>query len=116
MATSRSTIDHLLDQLAGTGDFIARKLFGEYCLYLAGKPVAVVCDDQLFVKPTDAGRARLADATEASPYPGAKPHLLVAADLWEDRDTLAALLHATANALPAAKPRKPAKPRRATAT
>ena len=111
MATTQSTIDHLLDQLAGTGDFSARKMFGEYCLYLANKPVALVCDDQLFVKPTDAGRARLADATEAAPYPGAKPHLLVSADLWEDRDPLAALLHATAQALPARKPRKPAKPR-----
>ena len=103
MGTAQSTIDHLLDQLAAAGDFSARKMFGEYCLYLSGRPVALVCDDQLFLKPTEAARARLPIPAEAAPYPGARPHLLVSADLWEDRDALAALLHAQAMALPPPK-------------
>ena len=47
MGTRQSTIDHLLDQLAAAGPVSVRKMFGEYCLYLAGKPVGLVCDDQL---------------------------------------------------------------------
>ncbi|MCK7502621.1 MAG: TfoX/Sxy family protein [Comamonadaceae bacterium] len=34
-------------------------MFGEYAIYLDGKVVALVCDNQFFVKPTDAGRALL---------------------------------------------------------
>lgn len=106
MATSKSTIDYLLDQLSGAGQVTARKMFGEYCLYSAGKPVALVCDDQLFLKPTEAGRALLAKAVEGLPYPGAKPHLLVSADLWEDREWLISLIRATDSALPRPRPKK----------
>lgn len=107
MSTRQSTIDYLIDQLSGAREVSARKMFGEYCLYLAGKPVALVCDDQLFLKPTPAGRSLLSRATEGSPYPGAKPHLLIAADLWEDREWLARLVEVTASELPEPKPRKP---------
>jgi TfoX-like protein len=57
VATQQSTIDELMDRLADSGRVHARKMFGEYCVYLDDKPVALVCDDVLYVKPTDAGRA-----------------------------------------------------------
>ncbi len=57
MATAQNTIDFLLDQLSGAGEVSAKKMFGEYCLYLAGKPVGLVCDDQLYLKPTKAGKS-----------------------------------------------------------
>jgi len=106
MATSKSTIDYLLDQLSDAAQVTVRKMFGEYCLYSRGKPVALVCDDQLFLKPTEAGRSFLATVVEGAPYPGAKPHLLITADLWEDRDWLAGLIQATEQALPVPKPKK----------
>lgn len=105
MATSQSTIDYLLDQLSDVRDVSARKMFGEYCLYLAGKPFGLVCDEQMYLKPTNAARAMIADVTEGSPYPNAKPHILVTADLWEDGDWLARLVQATANELPMPKPK-----------
>ena len=46
------------------------------------------------------------DPIDGAPCPGAKPHLLITADLWEDRDWLRALIQATANELPLPKPRK----------
>jgi len=46
MSTSQSTLDFLLDQLADCGAVTARKMFGEYCLYYAGRPVGLVCDDR----------------------------------------------------------------------
>jgi len=107
MATSQGTIDYLMDQLAGTRLVAARRMFGEYCLYWDGRPVALVCDDQLYLKPTDAGRALLATVVEGAPFPGARPHLLVSADLWEDPEWLGRLVRATAQALPVGK--EPAK-------
>jgi len=107
MATSQSTIDFLLDQLAATGAASAKKMFGEYCLYLDGKPIGVVCDDLLFLKPTTAGRTMLREVVEASPYPKARPHLQIDPDAWEDGDWLCALVVATARELPMPKPKKP---------
>lgn len=108
MPISQNTIDFLLDQLTGT-EVSVRKMFGEYCLYLAGKPVGLVCDEQLFLKPTPAGQAMLSEVVEGIPYPGAKPHLLISADLWEDREWFAQLVQTTAQALPVPKPKKKSK-------
>lgn len=107
MATTQNTIDFLLDQLSSLGSASAKKMFGEYCLYLAGKPVGLVCDDQLYLKPTDAGKGKLAKVAEGSPYPGAKPHLLITPDQWEDSEWLCDLLRATDRALPMPKPKAP---------
>ncbi|CAD6877647.1 hypothetical protein [Methylomonas albis] len=106
MATSQATIDFLLDQLAGLANVSTKKMFGEYCLYLAGKPVALVCDDQLYLKPTNAGHSMVRQTIERAPYPGAKPHILITADLWEDRDWFSQLIQATDNELPLPKPKK----------
>jgi len=99
MATSQSTMDFLLDQLSGLTGLSTRKMFGEYCVYLFGKPIGFVCDDQLHLKMTDAGRAWIGNVQESIPYPDAKPHLLVTADLWEDRDWLRQVVQITADAL-----------------
>jgi DNA transformation protein len=105
MATDPNTMAFLLDQLAGLGEASSKKMFGEYCLYLSGKPVGLVCDDQLYLKPTQSGRALLDNAAEGLPYPGAKPHLLIAADQWEDSEWLCDLVRATAKELPMPKPK-----------
>ena len=81
-------------------------MLGEVGLYCDGRLVALVCDDQLYVKPTDAARCFLGDVDEARPYPSAKPCFLIQGDRWEDRDWLATLLAMTAAALPDPKPRR----------
>ena len=108
MATRQDIVDFILEQLSEVRDVSARKMFGEYAIYSTGKVVALVCDDQLFVKPTDAGRTFIGTVTEGEPYPGAKPCLLIAGDRWEDSDWLSELIRLTAKALPTPKP-KPAK-------
>ncbi len=105
MATDSNTMDFLLDQLSGLGEASSKKMFGEYCLYFSGKPVGLVCDDQLYLKPTKAGRALLDDAVEGSPYAGAKPHLLITPDQWEDAEWLCDIVRATAKELPQPKPK-----------
>ena len=107
MASDQKTIDYLLDQLqAGGAEVSPRKMFGEYGLYLDDKMVALVCDDQLFMKRTPGGEAFTGPVEEGSPYPGAKPHPLIEADRWEEADWLAELFRITAAELPAPKPKK----------
>lgn len=109
MASSQSTMDFLLDQLAGSGPVTSRKMFGEYCLYYAGRPVGLVCNDQLYLKPTEAGRQLMQVAREGTPFPGARPHLVLSADDWDDRLFLGQLVRATFDALPPPRPAKPHK-------
>jgi TfoX/Sxy family transcriptional regulator of competence genes len=107
MATSESTIDFLLDQLGTVQGVRARKMFGEYALYCGEKVVALVCDDQLFVKITAPGKALVGKRyAEGVAYPGAKPSILVGADDLEDHDRLAELIRLTAAALPSPKRKK----------
>jgi TfoX/Sxy family transcriptional regulator of competence genes len=113
MATSQATLSYLLDQLAGARTVRARKMFGEYALYCDEKVVALVCDDQLFVKITPAGREWVGDGyAEGIAYPGAKPSMLIAGDRFDDGEWLAELIRRTADALPAPKmkPKKKPKP------
>jgi DNA transformation protein and related proteins len=108
MATSQNTIDFILDQLSTLPKIRARKMFGEYALYCDEKVVALVCDDQLFVKITAPGKALVGDGyAEGIAYPGAKPSLLVSADDLEDHERLCELIRITADALPAPRPKKP---------
>lgn len=105
MGTRADSIAHLLDALAPL-PLSARKMFGEYALYLDGKVVALVCDDLLFLKPTPGAIAALPDSPTGHPYPGAKLHLLVT-DALDDPDRVVAALNAIARDLPAPKPKKP---------
>ena len=106
MSTKQATIDYLLDQSSKAGDVTAKKMFGEYALYLQGKVIALVCDDQLYIKPTDTGKEFLKDPIDAPPYPGAKMYFLISGDMWEDRDFLTELFQITAEAVPFPKKKK----------
>lgn len=107
MATQQRTIEILLEQVTGAGAVTAKPMFGEYGVYIDGKMIGSVCDDQLFVKPTVSGRAHAEPVSDAPPYPGAKPQMFIAADRWEDAEWLGELLRVTAAELPTPKPRKP---------
>ena len=105
MATDLEFMEFLADQMAGAGEISYRKMFGEYAVYLDGKVVALVCDNQLFVKPTAAGRAFIGAPVEAPAYPGAKNSFLIE-DAFEDREWISELIRITARDLPAPKPKK----------
>lgn len=107
MSTSASTIDFLLDQLSDCGAVTVRKMFGEYCLYLAGQPVGLVCDDQLFLKHVPTAPALSPELGMGSPYPRAKPHWCITADHWDDRQRLCQWVRQTALSLPVTPPKPP---------
>jgi Regulator of competence-specific genes len=104
MATDQGFVDYVCDQLRGAGTITSRKMFGEYALYSDGKVVALLCDNQFFLKPTAAARALLPQVKEGQPYPGAKPHLLLD-EVLEDGELLSRLVAVTAREM---RPPRPA--------
>ena len=106
MPCTQEYIDYVLDQLAPAGEVVANKMFGEYGLYLDGKIIGLVCDNQVFLKKTESGARLLGgDAVEGYAYPGAK--LSYVFEDLDDQDFFMKLLQATWQELPDPKPKKP---------
>lgn len=113
MASDLQTVVHIVDQ-SGLGTRLAwKRMFGEYALYLDTKVVAFVCDDRLYLKPTDAGRALLRSPQEAPAYPGSKNYFLLEEEL-DDPPLLRRAFEVTASVLPLPRPKaaRKASPRR----
>jgi TfoX/Sxy family transcriptional regulator of competence genes len=102
MASTPEFLDYVRDQLRDAGRIAHRRMFGEYAIYLDGKVVALICRDQLYVKPTASGRALIGTPKEAQPYPGAKPYFLASEHL-DDSELMAQLIRVTASELPEPK-------------
>ena len=107
MSSDQSYVDYVCEQASLGSALSYKKMFGEFALYLDGKVIALVCDNQLFLKPTPEGKRLLGVVSEHPPYPGAKPQFRIGDEL-DDRDLLKRLLVVTARALPPPKA-KPAK-------
>lgn len=103
MGSKQSTVDFILQQIADAGAVRAKKMFGEYGVYCDEKVVALVCDDQLFIKPTIAGVKFVGSCTEAAPYPGAKPYFLISEAQLADRKWITHLVKISAAELPLPK-------------
>jgi len=52
MASNQNFVDFIMDQINGVGEITAKKMFGEYGIYLDGKIFGLICDNKLFIKPT----------------------------------------------------------------
>lgn len=105
MASQQSFVDFILDQLEGVEDLVAKKMFGEYGVYSQGKLFGLICDNKLFIKPTESGRAFIGEGVEAPPYPGAKPIFLIEEKI-EDKEWLCELVSMTVKELPLPKKKK----------
>lgn len=105
MASDKAFMDFVLEQIENAGLITYKKMFGEYGVYSNGKIFALVCDNQLFIKPTAAGRDFIGDVVEAPPYPGAKMYFLIE-DQIENREWLNELIRVTVAELPEPKPKK----------
>ncbi|NUZ05365.1 TfoX/Sxy family protein [Piscinibacter koreensis] len=114
MATDRAFVEFVQSQSGLGGELSFKKMFGEYALYLHGRVVAFACDNQLFLKPTDEGRAVLGEVTQAPAYPGSKLYFRLDEQI-DDRALLQQALVVTADALPLPKPKSPTRKAAATA-
>lgn len=108
MATDKDFVDYVAEQIGLGNRLTYRKMFGEYALYLDAKVVAFVCDNSLFIKPSEAAPALAPELPQGPPYPGAKNYP-VADELLDDADALRRLVIETARVLPAPKPPRPRK-------
>jgi TfoX/Sxy family transcriptional regulator of competence genes len=105
MASEQKFVDFITDQIGFQEHITSKKMFGEYGLYFGNKLFGLVCDNKLFIKPTQSGRAYIHDLVEASPYPGAKTSFLIEEKL-DDREWLRELVKITISELPEPKPKK----------
>ena len=77
MSTQKETVNYIVQKLGSKNVFSTRAMFGEYALYANGVVVALICDNQLYVKDMPESQ-ELADYCDMdTPYPGAKDHYLV---------------------------------------
>lgn len=106
MGTDAAFAEHVLDQVRGAGPVATCKMFGEYALYCDGRVVALLCDNQFFLKPLPGAVALIGEPAYGPPYPEAKLHLLLTGEL-EDPDLMVRLVRTVAEALPPPKPKKP---------
>jgi len=105
MSNDQDFIDFVVDQVQNGCQLSYRHMFGGTTLYLNNKVVALICENQLFVKPTEAGRSYIGMVVEAPPYEGAKNSFLIEDEI-EDAEWLTELFVITEEALPAPKPKK----------
>ncbi len=106
MSTNKETIEFILEKLSPRDQFATRAMFGEYALYAKGKVVALVCDDQLYVKITPESQELEAVCEKAEPYEGARLYYLVEEDQVARLSELSAILLDIAEHLPAPKKKK----------
>lgn len=105
MASDKDFVEFVVDQMRNAGEISYRKMFGEYAIYCDSEVVALICDNHLFIKPTENGRAFIVDVVEAPPYQKAKPYFLIE-DQFEDSEWISKLVRLTAEELPPPKPRR----------
>lgn len=111
MASDIEFVKFIVDQIGNAGEVSYRKMFGEYAVYCDQKVIALICDNQFYVKPTDSGRSFIEDVLESPPYPGAKNYFLIE-DRVDDRVWMAELVRRTARELPEPKMKKPVRKRK----
>lgn len=105
MPQDKAFVNEIVEMLQPL-DVRTRPMFGSYGMYCDDKFVAIISDDQLFIKQSDAEPDLFAETEMAPPYPGAKDYYLVTADQFGESEWLREAVQATADALPIPKPKK----------
>ena len=98
MASSKTYLDFILEQLSELQDIRYRAMMGE------DKIVGGIYDDRLLVKAVPAAIAYMPNASYELPYQGAKEMLLV--DEVDDKAFIMGLFNAMYDELPAPKMKK----------
>ncbi len=105
MASDADFVAFAMGQIRNVPGVSHRKMFGDYAVYAGDKVVALISDNQFFLKPTDGNRAMLAAPVEGPPYPGAKPYLIMDEHL-DDADFMSEIIRVTEREVPQPKPKK----------
>lgn len=100
MASTKDFLDFVVDQIRDQDLVRFKKMFGKYALYYDEKVVALIFDNELYIKNTEEGKklAEEKDLEFAAPFPGAKDWILVGDDV-EDREFLNEIIEITREGL-----------------
>ena len=110
MASNADFVQYIVDQCSGAGDIAVKKMMGDYCIYCNGILFGLVCDNNLFIKVTEPGRAALREEVLRPPYPGARDYFYI--NDVDDQDYLAKLVQVSLPALADPRARKSSPARR----
>lgn len=102
MATDLNYIQFVCEQLQGENPTY-KKMFGEYMVYVDGKPVLTVCDNTVFVKKYQELETLMINADCGYPYDGAKEHYIL--DI-ENQELTQKVIQILKQVTPLPKPRK----------
>ena len=97
--------EYVRESLSTAGEIVIKAMMGGYLVYLNGKLIGDICDNELFLKRTPASDRLLADSELRYPYEGSKT-LMHVFDRFEDTDLIAELLKGMFAELPEKKQKK----------
>ena len=93
------------EAFSAAGDIVIKSMMGGYLVYLNGRLIGDICDNELFLKRTTTADKLLADSELRYPYEGSKT-LMHVFDRFEDTDLITELLEGMYTELPEKKPKK----------
>ena len=103
MACTTDFIDFVCSQIEGVGVIRAKKMFGDWMIYIDEKPIILACDNTCYVKMLPVIADMMTDAGTGFPYDGAKEHYIL--DI-EHRDEAIKVIKALLPVIPYPKKRK----------
>lgn len=77
MSCSNEFINFIQDVLSDVGDVRAKKMFGDWMIYVDEKPVVLACDDMAYVKKLPEITDLMEEAECGVPYEGAREHYIL---------------------------------------
>ncbi|MDO5439305.1 MAG: TfoX/Sxy family protein [Erysipelotrichaceae bacterium] len=98
-------IEYVRERFSTAGNIVIKAMMGGYLVYLDGKLIGDICDNELFLKRTPTSDKLLADSELRFPYEGSKT-LMHVFDRFEDMDLITELLEGMYAELPEKKPKK----------
>ena len=98
--------EYVREVFSAAGDIVIKSMMGGYLVYLNGKLIGDICDNELFLKRTLTSDRLLADSELRYPYEGSKT-LMYVFDRFENTELVLELMNGMYAELPEKKPAKP---------
>ena len=98
--------EYVRECFSSAGDIVIKSMMGGYLVYLNGKLIGDICDNELFLKRTLTSDRLLADSELRYPYEGSKT-LMYVFDRFENTELVLELMNGMYAELPEKKPAKP---------
>ena len=97
--------EYVRERFSTVRNIVIKAMMGGYLVYLNGKLIGDICDNELFLKRTPTSDRLLADSELRYPYEGSKT-LMHVFDRFEDTELILELLKGMYTELPEKKPSK----------